>query len=202
MIRALVVVAVLACCSLARAELSAAGVAVALAEADHRYADLDYRGAAELAERIARDEQATVPQQTRAWERAGVAWLVLGQRALAKEALDHLFTLDPSHDIGDESLSPRQREFIDEIKAAHAPKPPVHEGPVEKPAVPVVVVPVVVVPVVVPVAAPQKKALWKRWYLWTPVVLGAAGLGFGLGFGLRPHAGPSGTLPPGTVDLK
>ena len=175
-------------------------IAGMLADGDKRYGDLDYRGAAEISERAARDEHATPVEKIRGWERSGLSWLVMGQRSLAREAFDQLFTLDPGHIVDDPSLSPRQREFIDDVRKRHpAPEP----KPIPKPE-PVITAPVVgPVPIVVddstrPVS--RRKPVWKRWYVWTPIalVVVGVGVGVGLGLGLQQHA-PNGTL--GTVGL-
>ena len=46
------------------------------------------------------------------------------------------------------------------------------------------------------------KPLVRQWWLWTVVGVAVVGLGVGLGVGLsRPEQAPSGTLPPGRVEL-
>jgi len=173
-------------------EDGASSVAALLADADHRYGALDYRGAAEVAERAARDERATRAEQIVGWERVGLSWLVLGQRSLAREALDRLFTLEPVRVVEDPSLSPRQREFIEEVRGAHPPPP-------RPPALDLAPV-LPIVPAPAPPTAPRP--VWKRWYLWTPIAIGVVGVGLGLGLGLGlARSGPVGTLPPGTVGL-
>lgn len=181
----------------ARAE-EVADVAALLVDGDKRYGELDYRGAAEVAERAAQDPRATPAQRGHGWERVGLSWLVLGQRTLAREAFDRLFAIDPARGIEDPSLSPRQREFIEEVRRQHpAPKtPPVEPKPDDKPKG---VGPTAGrQPTPVPTPTLTKKPVWKRWYLWTPIAIGLAGLGVGLTLGLR-TTWPPGTL--GTVGL-
>lgn len=168
------------------------GVSAQLDDADRRYADLDYRGAAERAELAARDERASREEQVRAWERVGLSWLVLNQRSLAREALGQMFTLDPTHAVEDPSLSPRQREFIEEIHKEH---------PVPEPQKPTLDL-APVAPLHPPPPLAPSRPVWKRWYLWTPLVLGLVGVGVGVGLGLGlSNRGPTGTLPPGTASL-
>ncbi len=163
-------------------------VSEVLEESDKRYGELDYRAAAELGERAAKDPRATEPEQARGWERVGISWLVLGQRTLAREAFDRLFTLEPTRDLADPSLSPRQREFIEEARKAHPPAK-VEPKPLD------------LAPVVPRVEPPPPRPVWKRWYVWTAVGIGVVGLGVGLGLGLGLPGAPSGSLPPGTISL-
>ncbi len=174
-----------------------------LTDADKRYADLDYRGAAEVAERAAKDPHATVAQRAMGWERVGLSWLVLGQRTLAREAFDLLFAIDAARVIEDASLSPRQREFIEEVRRRHAAtvKPPITPKPDVKPDLKPDVKPDVgpKIDPVTPKATVTTKPIWKRWYLWVPIAVGVAGLGVGVGLGLGFPRVPNGTL--GTVGL-
>jgi hypothetical protein len=182
--------------SVATPARAAGRIAAALSDGEHRYAELDFRGAATVCEEAARDGKATAAEQTRGWVCVGSAWLVLDQKSLARQAFDRAFALDPRYAIEDAGLSPRQRAFIEEVRKAHAADARDEEpAATSEPAV------AVVVPVAPPPAAPHKP-VYKRWYLWTPIVLGAvgAGLGFALGFGYHPPP-PRGTLPQGTVDL-
>ena len=170
---------------------AAAPIDALLDEADRAYANLDYRNAATAAEHAARDDAATKLQRLRAWSRAGLSWLVLGQRQLAKEALGRLFTMDPAYVVEDPSLSSKQHQFIDDERARH---------PAEKAPEPVVV-PVITAPVVTAMAPVKKTPVYRRWYVWVPVAaVVAVGLGVGLGLGLTGNE-PHGTLPPGTVGL-
>ena len=207
--RLLVIALLLSVIGAARAE-EATDVPALLSDADKRYADLDYRGAAEVAERAAKDPHATAAQRALGWQRVGLSWLVLGQRTLAREAFDLLFAIDGARPIEDASLSPRQREFIEEVRRRHAAtvKPPVAPKPDVKPDVKPELKPNVkpdVKPELVPRADPiaptanVRKPIWKRWYLWVPVAVGVAGLGVGLGLGLGLSRVPNGTL--GTVGL-
>jgi tetratricopeptide (TPR) repeat protein len=174
------------------ASASAASAAQILSEADRLYDNLDYRGAAELAQSVIQAANGTTKEQARAWERIGLCWLVLGQNKLAQEAFDSLFTLEPTRKVIEPSLSPRQRDFIEHARAKHPAPPPVEEPPVvESPETP---------PAIVVAAPPAKRPLVKRWYLWTPIAVGVVGVAVGVGLGLGlPRPSPKGTLP--TVGL-
>jgi hypothetical protein len=163
-----------------------------LAEADHLYDNLDYRGAAELAQAVLESGSAAPKEQARALERIGLCWLVLGQTKLAQEAFDRLFSLEPTREIVEPSLSPRQHDFIERVRAKHpAPEPVVTAPPVVTPPV---------VAVVAPPPPPARKPLVKRWYFWAPIAAGVVGLALGVGLGLGlPQPSPKGTL--GTVGL-
>lgn len=194
--RRLTAVLVLLLCLHATRALAEVAVGTSLDEADRRYGELDYRGAAELAQSAAQEPTATPANQVRGWERVGLCWLVLGQHRLAREAFDKLFNLDPKHEVVDPSLSPRQHEYIEEVRAKHpapAPPPPPPPTPTSTPTTTVVAAPAP--PVVV------QKPVWKRWYVWTPIAIGVvAGVSLGVGLGLGLHRdGPSGSL--GTVGL-
>jgi hypothetical protein len=174
-------------CAGARAETT---VAAQLADGERRYADLDYRGAASVCGEAAQDPRATKPEQARGWSCVGTSWLVLNQQRLAREAFDKLFALDPRYAVEDPSLSPRQRELIEDVRAKHPP--PRIDEPKPEPA-----------PKPEPPPPPPKTPVYKRWYLWTPIVIGAVGLGVGLGLGLTlgRQETPVGSLPPATVNL-
>jgi tetratricopeptide (TPR) repeat protein len=174
------------------AAANAPSAAQILAEADHLYDNLDYRGAAELAQSVIQAANGTPQEQARAWERIGLCWLVLGQNKLAQEAFDSLFTLEPTRNVIEPSLSPRQRDFIEHARAKHPAPPPEVEPPVVEPPV--------TPPGIVAALPPAKKPLVKRWYLWTPIAVGVVGVALGVGLGLGlPRPSPKGTLP--TVGL-
>ena len=190
--RAVAVFVLLCLCTPARAQ--SAQAQQLLEQADKLYGDLDYRGAAEVALKVCTDEQATRGQRARAWEREGLSWLILGQKALAKESFEHLFELDPDRAVDDPSLSPRQKQFIEDVraeeKALHPAKPEPKPEPTPAPQ-----------PEPKPAPVADKKPVYKKWWLWTTVgLVAAAGVGLGVGLGLGLSSGPpKGTL--GTVGL-
>jgi len=191
--RATAVFVLLCWCTPARAQSAAAQQE--LEQADRLYGDLDYRAAAELAEKVGKDEQATRGQRARAWEREGLSWLILGQKSLAKEAFVQLFTLDPERSVDDPSLSPRQRQFIEDVRAEQQALHPATPEPKPEPT-----------PTPAPEPKPEpkpvdKRPVYKKWWLWTTVgLVAAAGVGLGVGLGLGLSSGPpKGSL--GTVGL-
>jgi len=111
--------------------------------------------------------------------------------------------------------TPNRKEVEDRIatleklvaEKKEAARPPDHTlAPNDQRQPAVVATPAAPVTTTAPAAAPDRKPVYKRWWLWTAVGVGAAALAVGLGVGLtvgqRSNAPSLGTVGPGALTVE
>jgi hypothetical protein len=70
---------------------------------------------------VTRDVAAPRALRARAYEALGMAELILGREARAREAFEDLLAIDPHYTLNDRSKSPKLRDFFESVRASFVP---------------------------------------------------------------------------------
>jgi hypothetical protein len=82
----------------------------------------DYPGAVRLLERVVSSEAASAGQRCQALELIGAAELIRRRQTQARQAFEHLLTLDPGHEMADPEIPPRVVSFFDRLRESFEPQ--------------------------------------------------------------------------------
>lgn len=117
MARALIVIWMLACGSVAYADnVTPQTIETYLARGQQLFDEQEYAGAIQTLAPVTRDARATRAQRLRALELIALAHFIRNDRGAARSTFERILDIDPGYQLRDTSGSPAMRAFFDELK--------------------------------------------------------------------------------------
>lgn len=116
MVRALIVLCLVATVARADNASDAQAIEKFLARGQELFEDQEYAGAIQALAPVTRDARATRAQRLRALELVALANFIRGDEGAARATFERILDIDPGYQLRDTSGSPKIRAFFDELK--------------------------------------------------------------------------------------